>query len=204
MEKIYNRINWEDIPSTNTPLNAENLNKMDSALDEIDGRIVGMNGDLPTWDPNVNYTAGTSFVYWNQTIWECKLNCIGIEPSSSTANYWRAIDFATLSQRINTLNTDLTKLTDGKEMKFEEYNISSSEPISANTWSFTSFQLPAPPSGYTYNNIWSIDISSANLNWARFAFSKLPGESNATVSLATYALIATSNYSLRVKVIYAK
>lgn len=40
MEKIYERINWEDAPSKNTPINSTNLNKMDLAIDEIDNRLV--------------------------------------------------------------------------------------------------------------------------------------------------------------------
>ncbi len=42
MEKIYERINWEDSPSENTPIDAENLNKMDSALDALDNRVAEM------------------------------------------------------------------------------------------------------------------------------------------------------------------
>lgn len=42
MEKIYEPINWEDFPSKKTKINAENLNKMDSAINELDGRIVEM------------------------------------------------------------------------------------------------------------------------------------------------------------------
>lgn len=30
----YARVNWEDLPSTNTPINAENLNKMDMQIEE--------------------------------------------------------------------------------------------------------------------------------------------------------------------------
>ena len=40
MAKIYERVNWEDLPSKNTPINAENLNKMDKAIDELDDKIV--------------------------------------------------------------------------------------------------------------------------------------------------------------------
>ena len=41
MQKAYpNRINWENEPSTSTPLNEDNLNKMDYALYEIDDRVV--------------------------------------------------------------------------------------------------------------------------------------------------------------------
>lgn len=38
--KIFNRINWLNRPSTNTPLNATNLNAGDSAIDKLDDRII--------------------------------------------------------------------------------------------------------------------------------------------------------------------
>ena len=40
MNKAYNRINWENYPSDATPLNEANLNKLDSATDTIDDRVI--------------------------------------------------------------------------------------------------------------------------------------------------------------------
>ena len=40
MNKVYSRINWENEPSDNTPLNETNLNKMDFALNEVDNRLI--------------------------------------------------------------------------------------------------------------------------------------------------------------------
>ena len=40
MEKIASRINWENEPSTNTPLNEENLNKMDIEINTLDDRVI--------------------------------------------------------------------------------------------------------------------------------------------------------------------
>lgn len=40
MNKAYNRINWENYPSDATPLNESNLNKLDSATDTIDDRVI--------------------------------------------------------------------------------------------------------------------------------------------------------------------
>lgn len=40
MEKAYEKITWKDYPSVETPINAENLNKMSDALEEIDNRVV--------------------------------------------------------------------------------------------------------------------------------------------------------------------
>lgn len=42
MQKIYNRINWENFPSEKTAVNESNLNKMDLAIDNLDDRIVAM------------------------------------------------------------------------------------------------------------------------------------------------------------------
>lgn len=44
MQKVYQRINWENDPSTNTPINEDNLNKMDYAIDQIDERVVQLSG----------------------------------------------------------------------------------------------------------------------------------------------------------------
>lgn len=37
----YTRINWQDLPSTSTPRNATNLNKMDSAIKDHDDKLSG-------------------------------------------------------------------------------------------------------------------------------------------------------------------
>lgn len=42
MNKAYARIVWENYPSINTPVNEQNLNKMDAAVDEIDDRVIAM------------------------------------------------------------------------------------------------------------------------------------------------------------------
>lgn len=42
MQKTYSRINWENYPSEQTPLNESNLNRMDYAINEIDDRVIGM------------------------------------------------------------------------------------------------------------------------------------------------------------------
>lgn len=40
MDKIYSRINWENYPSQNTAIDEDNLNKMDSAINLLDNRII--------------------------------------------------------------------------------------------------------------------------------------------------------------------
>ena len=40
MNKVYTRINWENYPSEDTAIDEENLNKMDSAINELDNIII--------------------------------------------------------------------------------------------------------------------------------------------------------------------
>lgn len=42
----YERVNWEDYPSTNTPLDSENLNKMDVAIDAINREVQQAREDI--------------------------------------------------------------------------------------------------------------------------------------------------------------
>ena len=48
MQKSYTRINWENYPSENTPLNESNLNRMDYALNEVDDRVLALDTDKAT------------------------------------------------------------------------------------------------------------------------------------------------------------
>lgn len=59
MNKVYTRINWENYPSENTSIDEVNLNKMDSAIDALDNRIISqdalkvdkyaINGNIADW-----------------------------------------------------------------------------------------------------------------------------------------------------------
>ena len=48
MNKAHTMINWEDYPSLDTPLAARNLNKVDSAIDVIDDRVVEIDASKAT------------------------------------------------------------------------------------------------------------------------------------------------------------
>lgn len=40
MQKAHSNIDWENYPSINTPINEQNLNKMDKSIDAIDDRVI--------------------------------------------------------------------------------------------------------------------------------------------------------------------
>ena len=42
MNKVYQRINWENYPSENTPINESNLNRTDYAINAIDDRVISL------------------------------------------------------------------------------------------------------------------------------------------------------------------
>lgn len=48
MNKAHTMVNWEDYPSINTPLASRILNKVDSAVDVIDNRVVEMDANKAT------------------------------------------------------------------------------------------------------------------------------------------------------------
>ena len=43
MNKVYQRINWENYPNDTTPLSEQNLNRLDVATDELDNRLIALN-----------------------------------------------------------------------------------------------------------------------------------------------------------------
>ena len=50
----YSRVNWKDSPSTDTPINSENLNKMDKGISDCAAEI---NNRQPKTDNNLNTTS---------------------------------------------------------------------------------------------------------------------------------------------------
>jgi len=84
MNRAYpEKINWENWESTATPINDTNLNKMDSALYEIDGRVVTFNTtkanqtDLLQTIKTLTYNTQTGvfvFTFWNGSTYTVDLN----------------------------------------------------------------------------------------------------------------------------------
>ena len=61
MEKTYERINFENSPSKQTPLNEENMNRIDSAINEIDNRVVDLANNNLYIDVDI-YTIGDKLI----------------------------------------------------------------------------------------------------------------------------------------------
>ena len=52
--KDYNRVNWAAYPSLSTPLTANNLNKMDEGIENLDDRVVGLLNRMDTVETNIS------------------------------------------------------------------------------------------------------------------------------------------------------
>lgn len=74
---MYVKTNWENLPSTNTPINATNLNKIENELSKTD-TIVG--GDA--YDSTATYEIG-DFCIYNNTLYRCTT-------AISTAEAWNS------------------------------------------------------------------------------------------------------------------
>lgn len=73
----YTRVNWENLPSTNTPVNATNLNKMDLGIKE-NNNVIG--GDA--YSSSSTYNVGDYCIYDN-TLYQCNTKI-------STAEAWNS------------------------------------------------------------------------------------------------------------------
>ena len=62
----YKRVNWENLPSTNTPVNADNLNKMNEGIANIDAKINSNEVQVLKLNlvPNEEYIYRKDFISW--------------------------------------------------------------------------------------------------------------------------------------------
>lgn len=81
--KEYSRINWQNYPSTYTPINETNLNKIDYQVNLNENNIININqtkaeqSDLLRSLKSVEYNSSSGvfiFTYWNGTTLRCDLN----------------------------------------------------------------------------------------------------------------------------------
>lgn len=95
--KTYTRVNFQNYPSTSTPLNATNLNKMDKGIDDLDDEVVTVKNAIE----NMSFDAD-SISYDN------------------TSSGLQATD---VQDAVDEINDNLTELEERIElMNFESFN----------------------------------------------------------------------------------
>ena len=86
MSVDYTRVNWKDSPSTQTPLNAENLNKMDSAIGQIADAVNADNDEYlvaSEFAAFTQYSTGDLVIH-NGRLYRANKNVIPVEwPSTA-------------------------------------------------------------------------------------------------------------------------
>lgn len=89
MNKTYTRINWQNAPSEATALNETNLNKMDSAIDTIDDRVVAHDTQITNLDAGkVDKEAGKGLSTNDYTTAE-KTKLSGIAANATSTEFIR-------------------------------------------------------------------------------------------------------------------
>lgn len=117
----YERVNWENLPSTKTPVNEDNLNKLNDAIDQNANNIGGQDYDATsTYDVRdiVKYqgqlyictTAITTAEAWNSNHWQAT------DVLSSAGGNGTNIITAGLNSDYVTTSTNAEKLTLNKEI----------------------------------------------------------------------------------------
>ena len=85
--KVFSRINWQNKPSTATPINATNLNANDYALDTIDDRVIDLNNRVNEITPSIAdlqeaVETAHKWAQWTE----------GTEPTATNnAKYWAGV-----------------------------------------------------------------------------------------------------------------
>ncbi len=108
----YTRINWENSPSTNTPRNATNLNKMDKGiydlaiLEAILEAILGVSTD--TFSDAATYAVNSFTIYENK-LWKCT-TAVTVAGAWTGATNWEEssiIDSTTSKISINLIEKNI-------------------------------------------------------------------------------------------------
>ena len=79
MNKAYGRIDWQNYPSDETPINESNLNKIDTATDEIDNRVITLDttkatkAEVSTLVQDVEFEEKTGIITITKKKWLKKL-----------------------------------------------------------------------------------------------------------------------------------
>lgn len=171
-KKIYNRVNWENDPSTMTPINEDNLNNMDSAIDVLDDRVVELSQYTPSIQEveelpeqgveSIFYEVNGSLYVWNDA------------SSSYTqlANQSAITDMQYLVYINDTSNSPTISTTFA----------SIADKLQTPTGSYILAKLYYKDSNNHYNTVWG-SLSSSNLyppgeQYIKFIFNVSEGDRN--------------------------
>ena len=88
----YNKTTWEDLPSTNTPLNATNLNNIENGIDNATKQI---SKSTDEYSSSATYFVGSLCIY-NNKIYKCNTNIR--TPENWNSSHW---DETSITKEIN-------------------------------------------------------------------------------------------------------
>ena len=82
----YSKTNWQNLPNTSTPINATNLNKMETGIADANGAIA-----VSTYSTSGTYAVG-DYVIYNNILYKCKTAIT--EGEAFNGSKWQQIKIA--------------------------------------------------------------------------------------------------------------
>ena len=140
----YTKTVWEDLPSTDTPLNATNLNNIEDGIEDIDQEVEGVSQslgvDTNTYDNTATYSVGDKVIYENK-IYECNTDISTAEDfDSSKWDLVPVIDNMKINNKllsstiVDTTNTDLNDYKTSGIYYFRVDYAPTNRPTGSNGW----------------------------------------------------------------------
>lgn len=172
----YTRINWENLPSTNTPIDEVNLNKMDAGIEDVDTRLTTVEGEIDTAQTDINnaeavignetdtYSASSTYalgdlVIYNSLLYKCTTAITVAE--AWNASKWAQTNLTSLVEKLT--NVTLSPYTaysfDFNGNVYAEKTID----IYGTLTDYSSFKVYIEDNGY----VKIMDIDTALLNLPR-------------------------------------
>lgn len=163
--KIYSLIGWENQPSTKTPINASNLNKMDVAINELDDRVLDLGGSVENilgnfateYDSTSTYAVG-DYVIYDGLLYKCVVAITTAESFDSTK--WSKTDcgreFNSVIDELGNIGEILSKAEQGGTIATATSTAMASITIPKGTWIIQGIaQFQSNATGTRTINIWT-------------------------------------------------
>ena len=122
----YQKTNWQDLPSTATPINTTNLNKMENGIADANGAI-----GVDAYDSTATYAVGDLCIY-NNTLYKCKTT-ISIAESFTSGHWIETTILNELQKNCATAKIDRQTITYGRPWASVDIPITSINPSQQGT-----------------------------------------------------------------------
>lgn len=157
----YERINFQNYPSTATPLDETTLNKMDSELKYLDDNTI----ESDIWNASTSYEVGAFVIYENK-LYRALVQNTNVAPNTSSVTWEQTNLTQTLGAHFDEIVEQNKKIAKHKEIDNVSIDTTGHQVI-ANLMYWASIPYP---DGMNKNNVENIKILSSSGTGFFFGF----------------------------------